>query len=154
MTCHDKVSGRCRLHMLGAYTQVMEMPTIASLGRSCLGRDRWQGLTRRRTTSAVQIMTVLEARRRRVLSGRQLAMSWFSVPRCQRRQRYHGAETSNARPAARDWPIAATADHFQLCLRRPELILWACHDMLNPMPALEDAVHEPQGAMMPWRVER
>ena len=68
--------------------------------------------------------------------------------------KYHGAERIKTRCVTRDWSNAATADHFQLCLRRPELIHWACHDMLNPMPALEDAVRELQGAMMPWLVKR
>lgn len=67
--------------------------------------------------------------------------------------KYHGAETIKTRCEARDWSSAATADHFQLCLRRRELILWACHDILNSMPALEDLVRGYQDMMMPWLVK-
>ena len=68
--------------------------------------------------------------------------------------KYHGAETIKTKSVPRDWSSTATADHFQLCLRRRELILWACHDMLNSMPALEDSVREYQDMMMPWLVNR
>lgn len=67
--------------------------------------------------------------------------------------KYHGAETIKTRCVPRDWSKAATAGHFQLCLRRRELMLWARHDILNPMPALEDPVHEYQDTMMSWLVK-
>jgi hypothetical protein len=74
----------------------------------------------------------------------------FTMPA---RPKYHGAQTGKTRQVARDWPAAETADHFQLCLRRRELILWACHDIPNPMPALEDSMLGLQDVMMPWLVK-
>jgi hypothetical protein len=66
-------------------------------------------------------------------------MSWCSVLCRWHQESTMGAQTGETRQATRDWSIALTEDHIQLCLRCRELILWACHYIPNPSSALEDA---------------
>ena len=127
------------------------------------------GVFRRAMTAAAQLWWLAEADEVRSILGDKNASLWDGRKASLIGQsvddvlvlsftllalaKYHGAETIKTRYMAHDWSIAGTADHFQLCLRRRELILWACHDILNPIPALEDSVREYQAMMMPWLVK-